>query len=71
MSNKNPIKGNFTVALNTLIQQLVSVQHEHVFVQDIIMEWDRLRGKDWFIETRKSKVGKALRTIEEYTDKEN
>ena len=61
MSNDKKIKGSFTLAIDSVILNLVEGKKSH---QDILYEWDSIRGNDWFTSTMANEEYKLQKHLE-------
>lgn len=61
MSNDKNIKGSFTLAIDSVILNLVEGKKSY---QDILYEWDKTRGNDWFTSTQATEEYKLQKQLE-------
>ena len=52
-SDEDEIKGDFAEALEILISRLVKAKSTNKLAFDLLWDWDKRRGNDWYTSTRK------------------
>lgn len=69
MSNK--VEGNFSEALYFLIRSLVDMKSgkSEKSIDQLLYDWDKIRGKDWFIDTLSWEEDRERKQLHELKEK--